>query len=112
MHNIQQPDMCYSELIKQPCIYRHAVAIDIGTTCASGRCCKQFCKMLLPSHEPFFVDRSFPEHEQFAEKGGQGQESLFNTMCAYSNADPEVGYCQGLSFVGGLILMHVRFYWS
>lgn len=44
----------------------------------------------------------------FLEHHGSGQMSLFNAMKAYSILDAEVGYCQGLSFVGGLLLMHVR----
>ena len=38
---------------------------------------------------------------------GCGQMSLFNLLKAYSLLDSEVGYCQGLSFVAGLLLMHV-----
>jgi TBC1 domain family protein 1 len=32
---------------------------------------------------------------------------LFNCMQAYSNLDEEVGYCQGLGFVTGLLLFQV-----
>ena len=51
--------------------------------------------------------RTFPHHQYFARQLGAGQLSLFNTLKAYSLIDPEVGYCQGLSFVAGVLLMHV-----
>jgi TBC1 domain-containing protein 4 len=36
-----------------------------------------------------------------------GQLSLFNLLKAYSLLDRQVGYCQGLSFVAGILLLHV-----
>lgn len=38
---------------------------------------------------------------------GPGQLALFNLLKAYSLLDKDVGYCQGLSFVGGVLLLHV-----
>lgn len=49
------------------------------------------------------VDRTYPDQELF--KNGNGQESLFNIMKAYSIYDPEVGYCQGSAFICGLLLL-------
>lgn len=71
------------------------------------------------------IDRTYPHHEFFKEKHGLGQESLFNVikvgeikekismdhlffLQAYSLYDREVGYCQGIGFIVGLFLMHVR----
>ncbi|XP_024939464.1 ecotropic viral integration site 5 ortholog isoform X4 [Cephus cinctus] len=51
------------------------------------------------------IARTYPEHDFFKEKGGLGQESLFNVMKAYSLHDREVGYCQGSGFIVGLLLM-------
>ena len=51
--------------------------------------------------------RTFPKHEFFKHADGLGQESLFNVMKAYSLYDPEVGYCQGLSFIVGALLLHM-----
>ena len=31
-------------------------------------------------------------------------------MKVYSIYDQEVGYCQGLGFIGGVLLMHVKFH--
>ncbi|ETE59808.1 TBC1 domain family member 4, partial [Ophiophagus hannah] len=36
-----------------------------------------------------------------------GQLSLFNLLKAYSLLDKEVGYCQGISFVAGVLLLHM-----
>ncbi|KAJ1566646.1 GTPase-activating protein, partial [Cladochytrium tenue] len=52
--------------------------------------------------------RTFPKHEHFAEVGGPGQESLYNVIKAYSLFDPEVGYCQGLAFIAGPLLLNLE----
>lgn len=52
------------------------------------------------------MSRTFPNHEYFQTEG-PGQEALFNVVKAYSLYDPEVGYCQGLSFVVGPLLLNV-----
>ena len=53
--------------------------------------------------------RTFPKHRQFRESLAQssGQKSLYNVLKAYCLLDNEVGYCQGLSFVVGLILIYL-----
>lgn len=71
----------YKELLKQLTIHQHAILIDLG--------------------------RTFPGHPYFSVQLGQGQLSLFNLLKAYSLLDLEVGYCQGLSFVTGVLLMHM-----
>ncbi|KAG7256186.1 LOW QUALITY PROTEIN: hypothetical protein CRUP_000191 [Coryphaenoides rupestris] len=38
---------------------------------------------------------------------GAGQLSLYNLLKAYSLLDTEVGYCQGVSFVAGILLLHM-----
>lgn len=63
------------------------------------------------SHEKLILRdlaRTFPGHQYFKERGGAGQEGLFNVVKAYSLYDPEVGYCQGLAFVVGPLLLNVR----
>ncbi|KAI8995192.1 rab-GTPase-TBC domain-containing protein [Gaertneriomyces semiglobifer] len=50
------------------------------------------------------ISRTFPDLEQFRE-GGEAQDKLFRILKAYSVYDPEVGYCQGLSFVVGVLIM-------
>ena len=52
------------------------------------------------------LGRTFPSHGYFSGALGPGQCGLFNLLKAYSILDPEVGYCQGLPFCVGLLLMH------
>ncbi|KAL2914337.1 hypothetical protein HK105_206109 [Polyrhizophydium stewartii] len=51
------------------------------------------------------VSRTFPKVELFAEQGCSGQKMLFNVLKAFSVFDRDVGYCQGLSFCAGIMLM-------
>ena len=39
--------------------------------------------------------------------GGMGQTRLYNICKAYSVYDEEVGYCQGLSFIAAVLLLHM-----
>ncbi|XP_065059240.1 TBC1 domain family member 1-like isoform X1 [Rhopilema esculentum] len=77
----QRNSKSYEELLEQPTTHQHAILIDIG--------------------------RTFPSHAYFNVSLGAGQIGLFNTLKSYSLLDDEVGYCQGLSFVAGLLLMHM-----
>lgn len=54
-----------------------------------------------------FAGRTFPTHPYFSAQLGAGQLSLFNLLKAYSLLDKEVGYCQGISFVAGVLLLHM-----
>jgi len=71
----------YELLLKQLTSQQHAILIDLG--------------------------RTFPSHPYFSSHLGPGQLALFNLLKAYSLLDYEVGYCQGLSFVAGVLLLHV-----
>ncbi|KAI8063553.1 eukaryotic and archaeal DNA primase, large subunit-domain-containing protein [Gongronella butleri] len=51
--------------------------------------------------------RTFPAHTFFRQRDGDGQELLFNVIKAYSLFDPELGYCQGLLFIVGCLLLHM-----
>lgn len=51
--------------------------------------------------------RTFPAHQYFSAQLGAGQLSLYNLLKAYSLLDTEVGYCQGISFVAGVLLLHM-----
>ncbi|CAO3650475.1 unnamed protein product [Mucor fragilis] len=51
--------------------------------------------------------RTFPGHTYFKETDGQGQEGLYNVVRAYSLYDKEVGYCQGLAFIVGPMLLNM-----
>jgi hypothetical protein len=54
------------------------------------------------------LGRTFPSHPYFSLVGvGGGQRSLANILHGYAVSDVETGYCQGLSFIAGMLLMHV-----
>lgn len=71
----------YQDLLRNLTEHQHSIFIDIG--------------------------RTFPNHEFFRTPFGLGQLSLFNILKAYSILDPAVGYCQGLAFITGILLLHV-----
>ncbi|CAG5136474.1 unnamed protein product, partial [Candidula unifasciata] len=75
-------DANYDDLLKQLTTHQHAILIDLG--------------------------RTFPNHPYFSTPLGPGQLELFNLLKAYSLLDTEVGYCQGLSFIVGVLLMHME----
>lgn len=54
------------------------------------------------------LHRTFPDHDLFKVKGGQGQTSLLNILTAYTAYDNEVGYCQGEGFIVGILLMQME----
>ncbi|KAI7868868.1 rab-GTPase-TBC domain-containing protein [Spinellus fusiger] len=52
--------------------------------------------------------RTFPGHTFFKDRDGVGQEGLYNVVRAYSMYDLEVGYCQGLAFIVGPLLLNAN----
>ena len=54
----------------------------------------------------YLTARTFPDNDYFKAQG-EGQVALFNLLKAYSNFDFELGYCQGMAFVAGLLLLQV-----
>lgn len=54
------------------------------------------------------VGRSFPNVDMFREKDGDGQRMLGKVLKAFSLYDDKIGYCQGLGFVVGPLLMHMN----
>ena len=48
------------------------------------------------------VNRTYRNHVMFRERYGVKQQSLFHVLAAYSMYNTEVGYCQGMSQIGGL----------
>lgn len=73
--------LSYRELKEMRSVHQHAILID--------------------------CNRTFPAHPYFSQHVGVGQFALFTLLKVYSNLDPELGYCQGLSFVAGILLMHL-----
>ena len=52
------------------------------------------------------INRTFPSLKFFKEV--QGQQQLFNVLKAYALYNPEVGYCQGMGFIVGMLLSHLN----
>lgn len=48
------------------------------------------------------TSRTFPEHAEFTE---DHRAALFRILNAYANLNQDVGYCQGMNFVAGLLLI-------
>ena len=53
------------------------------------------------------LDRTFPHHELFVDKEGQGQQTLRAVLRAYAAFNPTLGYCQGMGMVAGMFLMYM-----
>ncbi|XP_057564241.1 USP6 N-terminal-like protein [Hippopotamus amphibius kiboko] len=51
------------------------------------------------------VNRTFRNHIMFRERYGIKQQALFHVLAAYSVYDTEVGYCQGMNQIVGILLM-------
>ncbi|XP_065909077.1 TBC1 domain family member whacked-like isoform X2 [Dysidea avara] len=52
------------------------------------------------------IDRTFPDHKLFT-SGGPGRSSLLKVLAVYSQYNPTVGYCQGMSYVAAMLLMYL-----
>ncbi|KAK6537719.1 hypothetical protein TWF694_011887 [Orbilia ellipsospora] len=53
------------------------------------------------------LDRTFPGVDIFSTAGGEGQRMLGRVLRAFSIYDTQIGYCQGLGFLVGPLLMHM-----
>lgn len=51
------------------------------------------------------IDRQFPFHELFSQKGGHGQQSLYTLLKAYTIRHADKGYCQGQAPLAAVLLM-------
>jgi hypothetical protein len=53
------------------------------------------------------IGRSFPGVEMFRDPEGEGQRMLGRVLKCFSLYDNKIGYCQGLGFLVGPLLMHM-----
>ena len=53
------------------------------------------------------IGRSFPGVDMFRDPEGDGQKMLARVLKCYSLYDKEIGYCQGLGFLVGPLLMNM-----
>mmetsp|Transcript_34311 Transcript_34311/g.60048 ORF Transcript_34311/g.60048 Transcript_34311/m.60048 type:complete len:375 (+) Transcript_34311:329-1453(+) len=51
------------------------------------------------------INRTFPEHPYFQNVKSGAQAALSRILSKYEAAHPQVGYCQGMNYVAGLLLM-------
>lgn len=59
-------------------------------------------------HTKKFHSRCFRDHDYFRERYSTKQQQLFNVLIAYSMYNMEVGYCQGMSSVVGVLLFYLN----
>lgn len=52
------------------------------------------------------IERTLRDHILFKARFSSAQVSLFKILVAYSNVDPEVGYCQGMSTIAAFLLLY------
>jgi Rab-GTPase-TBC domain len=52
------------------------------------------------------VNRTFPDHAFFAERDGYGQQALTRVLKALSASQRDMGYCQGLNYICGLLVLY------
>jgi len=52
------------------------------------------------------IARTYPRHLLFIDPEGKGREVLFNILVSYSRFNPTVGYCQGMSYIAAIFMMH------
>ncbi|OLN97602.1 EVI5-like protein [Colletotrichum chlorophyti] len=70
---------------------------------------EQFCGESSP-YEPIIgkdLGRSFPGVDMFRDPEGDGQRMLGRVLKCFSLYDTKIGYCQGLAFLVGPLLMHM-----
>merc|ERR1712100_839691 len=51
------------------------------------------------------IGRTFPRHTMF--QHDKGKQMLYNILKAYAVSEPAVGYCQGMGFMPGLLLIYM-----
>lgn len=54
------------------------------------------------------VNRQFRDHRFYRERYCVKQQSLFNILNAYSMYNMELGYCQGMAGLAGILLMYMN----
>ncbi|XP_064601257.1 TBC1 domain family member whacked-like [Liolophura sinensis] len=56
------------------------------------------------------IERTYPSHKMFSSRCQGGQEgcaALFRVLSVYARYNREVGYCQGMSYIAGMLLMQM-----
>ncbi|KAG9394159.1 Rab-GTPase-TBC domain [Carpediemonas membranifera] len=53
------------------------------------------------------ITRTFPSHAMFRSDNTAGKDALEHNLNAFACYKPEVGYCQGMGFIDGVLLMYM-----
>ncbi|KAK8793266.1 hypothetical protein WA588_006233 [Blastocystis sp. NMH] len=53
------------------------------------------------------INRTFPTHVLFRSSGGMGQIMLENVLRSLNEYFPDIGYCQGMNFVVGVVILGI-----
>ncbi|KAL6112939.1 grtp1 [Pungitius sinensis] len=73
----------------------------------------RYQSLLRAQHDPKLAEtictdlnRTFPDNVQFHKTSNPClQKALYNVLLAYGHHDPAVGYCQGMNFIAGYLLI-------
>ena len=110
-------DMCailaadgYYETLRGAFDSTNALASEDASTSEQGASAKDKWNENVGATIERDLARTFPNHEFFAartSKGADGRNALANILKAYAIHDSKVGYCQGMAFVAGLLLIYL-----
>ncbi|KAG1667253.1 Growth hormone-regulated TBC protein 1-A [Nymphon striatum] len=51
------------------------------------------------------IPRTFPDNIYFSKAPNEKLNNLFNVLVAFAHRNPQIGYCQGLNFIAGILLL-------
>ncbi|XP_031562167.1 growth hormone-regulated TBC protein 1-A-like [Actinia tenebrosa] len=54
------------------------------------------------------IDRTFPENIFFGSSQKDLRKNLYNVLYAYALHNPRIGYCQGLNYITGMLILIVK----
>ena len=54
------------------------------------------------------IHRTLRKHCFFTERYSKRQKELFSILVAYSIYNPQIGYCQGMNLLAGILLIHIK----
>lgn len=53
------------------------------------------------------LHRTYSSHTHFLSPSSRGQKAMSNVLNAYAHFNEDIGYCQGMGFLAGLLLMNM-----
>ena len=101
-----------------PSAHRKGVWLEVSGAAALRRARPQLYQEMLAAAPPSEVvvgqivtdlPRTFPNNSNFdSTKSDNLQGGLYRVLLAFSNNNPAIGYCQGLNYIAGLLLLVTR----